>query len=103
MNEKRFVCNRDKVKSGKPFIMNLAPDEQIAIFYAAGQYFALENRCPHAGAFLHEGIVEGTVLTCHWHGWRFDLQTGRSLTEYWASVKTYPVHLLDEKIYISPD
>lgn len=47
--------------------------EDIAVFNIDGEYFACTNRCPHAGAPLHNGFLTGTVITCPWHGWRFDL------------------------------
>ena len=37
---------------------------------------ALENLCPHAGAPLSEGCLEGPIVTCTLHGWRFDVRTG---------------------------
>ena len=67
-----FVWN----SKDKPFIFNLNSQEQVAIFKTEEGFFAVENRCPHAGAFLHEGMVSDNILTCIWHGWRFDLETG---------------------------
>ena len=40
---------------------------------------AYEGRCPHQGALLAEGSLDGDVLTCRNHGWRFDVETGRRL------------------------
>ncbi|MBW2421912.1 MAG: Rieske 2Fe-2S domain-containing protein, partial [Deltaproteobacteria bacterium] len=36
----------------------------------------MENRCPHAGDPLSEGIVEGSTVMCRAHGWKFDIRTG---------------------------
>ncbi|GAB4364692.1 MAG: Rieske (2Fe-2S) protein [Calditrichia bacterium] len=95
-----FICSTDSLSENKPFVFNLSPDEQIVIFQTSKGYYAIGNRCPHAGALLHEGLVEGTVLTCAWHGWKFDLESGQCLTEYWATVQTYPLEVKENKIFL---
>jgi nitrite reductase/ring-hydroxylating ferredoxin subunit len=66
----------------------------IGVFNLGGEFFALRNRCPHQGAPLCTGAVggcvtasapgrveftrDGEILRCPWHGWEFDLRTGRS-------------------------
>ena len=54
---------------------------------------ALENRCPHAGAPLSEGFVEGANITCSWHGWSFDLATGISPDDPSAIVPVFEVSI----------
>jgi nitrite reductase/ring-hydroxylating ferredoxin subunit len=41
-----------------------------------GQIFALSNRCPHMGCTLGGGSMDGYILTCPCHDWRFDIRTG---------------------------
>lgn len=66
----------------------------LGVFNLGGEFFALRNRCPHQGGPLCEGktfgLIEadvpgkitysrqGEILTCAWHGWEFDIRTGRS-------------------------
>ncbi|MBI2423096.1 MAG: Rieske (2Fe-2S) protein [Candidatus Hydrogenedentes bacterium] len=52
--------------------------KEIALFKMEGRYFACSNRCPHAGARLSEGFLSGTVVTCPWHGWSFDMNPGET-------------------------
>jgi nitrite reductase (NADH) small subunit len=47
-----------------------------AIFNVEGKLYAIDGICPHQGGPLAEGAVEGTSVTCPWHGWAFDLRTG---------------------------
>jgi nitrite reductase/ring-hydroxylating ferredoxin subunit len=47
-----------------------------AIFNVGGLLLAIDGICPHQGGPLAEGAVEGTTVTCPWHGWQFDLQSG---------------------------
>jgi nitrite reductase/ring-hydroxylating ferredoxin subunit len=51
----------------------------IALFHIDGSFFAVDDTCPHRGAPLWEGQVEGTEVTCPWHGARFDLTSGAHL------------------------
>ncbi len=49
----------------------------VAVFHRpGGEYFAIDDFCPHMGASLAEGTVEGTVVTCPWHAWRYDICDG---------------------------
>jgi nitrite reductase/ring-hydroxylating ferredoxin subunit len=48
----------------------------IAIFNVADQLYALDARCPHAGGPMEQGRLEGTVVTCPWHGSQFELGSG---------------------------
>jgi nitrite reductase/ring-hydroxylating ferredoxin subunit len=80
----------------------------IVVFNLAGEFFALNNRCPHRGGSLAHGIQTGLVLSqepgcydysrpgemvkCPWHGWEFDIRSGKS----WCDpsrirVRQYPV------------
>jgi nitrite reductase/ring-hydroxylating ferredoxin subunit len=80
----------------------------IGIFNVHGQYYALRNRCPHQGAPLCLGAIkgmalpskpseylwgrEGEILRCPWHGWEFDILTGRSIfNPHRVRVRTYEV------------
>ena len=97
---KKYICGVEQISPDNPYLLELGEMEQVVVFQTAEGYFAVENRCPHAGAFLHEGQVNGQVLTCIWHGWKFDLESGQSLTEYWARLRTYPVIREDEDLYL---
>jgi nitrite reductase/ring-hydroxylating ferredoxin subunit len=50
-----------------------APGEEIAIFKIEGRFFACSARCPHAGGPLNQGFLDGTSVSCPWHGWSFEL------------------------------
>jgi len=53
-------------------------DKQIAVFNVEGSFHAIDNVCRHRNGPLAEGEVEGTVVTCPWHGWTYDVTTGVS-------------------------
>lgn len=55
------------------------PAGPVALYRVDGQWCAIADRCPHAGARLSAGELEGTVLTCPKHGSQFDVRTGERL------------------------
>jgi nitrite reductase/ring-hydroxylating ferredoxin subunit len=80
----------------------------IVIYNLGGEFFALNNRCPHRGGSLCDGIQTGLVqssepgrysysrpgemVRCPWHGWEFDIRTGRSWCDPTRlGVRQYPV------------
>lgn len=66
----------------------------VAIFRTADdQVFALDDRCPHKGGPLSEGIVHGTSVTCPLHNWVFDMATGVALGADDGQINTYPVRV----------
>ncbi len=52
----------------------------IALFNLEGSYHAIDDTCPHRGGPLSTGPVEGQVVTCPWHGSKFDVRSGDVLT-----------------------
>jgi nitrite reductase (NADH) small subunit len=51
-------------------------DLEIAIFNLGERFLAVDNRCPHRGGPLADGIVSGTSVVCPLHAWKIDLQCG---------------------------
>jgi 3-phenylpropionate/trans-cinnamate dioxygenase ferredoxin component len=60
----------------------------LALFNLEGEYFAVDNSCPHRGGPLGEGHLAGCIVTCPWHGWQFDVKTGKSPLDARHSVRT---------------
>lgn len=63
----------------------------IAVFNVDGVFFALDNAGAHRGGPPGEGGLDGEVVTCPWHSWKYNVRTGISLTTPSASVQTYPL------------
>ncbi len=73
----------------------------IAVFRTADdRVFALDDRCPHKGGPLSEGIVHGTAVTCPLHAWVFDLMTGRAQGADSGQVATWPARVEHGRILI---
>jgi nitrite reductase/ring-hydroxylating ferredoxin subunit len=74
--------------------------EEIALFRIDGRFFATTNSCAHRGGPLGEGFLEGSVVTCPWHGWKFDVTTGVSANMPSVKVQTYRVHLQGNDVMV---
>jgi nitrite reductase (NADH) small subunit len=73
----------------------------VAVFRTMDdQVFALEDRCPHKGGPLSEGIVHGTQVTCPLHAWVFDLATGQAQGADAGAVQTYPARTDGRRVFI---
>jgi nitrite reductase (NADH) small subunit/3-phenylpropionate/trans-cinnamate dioxygenase ferredoxin subunit len=72
----------------------------IAVFCHGGQYFALDDVCPHMGASLAAGLVEGGIVTCPWHAWRFRLADGAWADNPRLKTGCYPVRVVGEEIQV---
>ena len=90
-----------------------AGDRLVALFRLAeprgygeggGEWFALDGLCPHAGGPLGRGCLEGTAVTCPWHGWRFDVTTGVHALTPAIVHETLPVSVEDGGVWVElPD
>lgn len=78
-----------------------AGGQKIALFKVGEDYYAIENTCPHAGGPLAEGAVEGEVVTCPWHGSRFNIKTGALLAPpAKQGVKSFPVRITGSDVEV---
>jgi nitrite reductase/ring-hydroxylating ferredoxin subunit len=82
-----------EIPAGECKLVSIA-GRAIVVFNVGGEFFALNNRCPHRGGSLAlgklTGLVEspqpgeycysrrGEIIRCPWHAWEFDIRTGRS-------------------------
>ncbi len=73
----------------------------IAVFRTTDdEVFALDDRCPHKGGPLSNGIQHGTSVTCPLHNWVIDLNTGTAQGEDEGKVRTYPIRVEKGRILI---
>ncbi len=80
-------------RPGKGAHFNLPDGIGVALFNLDGQFFALQNNCPHMDSPVQDGVIERGVLTCPWHGWQFDLRTGISLMSDHIRIPSYAVRI----------
>jgi nitrite reductase/ring-hydroxylating ferredoxin subunit len=81
-----------------------AEGKAIAVFNVGGTFYAIANACTHMGGPLGEGSVEGTTVTCPWHGSQFDVTSGQVMRgPARRPVATYPVRVLGDDVFVAPD
>jgi nitrite reductase/ring-hydroxylating ferredoxin subunit len=74
----------------------------IALFRHQGQFYAMEDVCPHAAAPLNNGPLYKGTVTCMWHGWRFNLHDGVCVNLPKApAVPTFPVTVCGHDVYVT--
>ena len=130
---RHVVCRSAALPPGEVKIVD-AEKRSIGIFNINGAFYALRNTCPHKGAPLCRGIItgllvsdeplqmqmtrDGEIVRCPWHGWEFDITTGRSVynphrmrvkiyevaveqvAEEDPSVETYPVQVEEDYVVL---
>ena len=90
------------MKPGESKIVN-ANGTDIALFNVDGEFFAISNICLHRGGPLGEGFVEGDVVTCPWHGWRYNVKTGANAMIPSQKVASYQVKIEGNNILVALD
>ena len=82
------VASVDDLKEGESLLVEVG-EQRIAVFRYAGEFFAIDDECPHKGGSLHEGPVQNCIVSCPWHQWQFDIRTGISPVNHLSTVKAY--------------
>ena len=75
--------------------------KQIALFNVSGEFYAIDDGCPHMRASLSCGVVKDKTVLCGWHGWQFDLESGDCLNVGWAKVGRYDVAVRGSDIFLT--
>jgi nitrite reductase/ring-hydroxylating ferredoxin subunit len=107
------ICAVSQLGPGQRVIREVPGVGRVGIFNVDGKYYALKSVCPHHGASLCEGPITGTtravfgkagppktewvrdgeIVRCPWHGWEFDITTGKALVGFRWRVAQYDVVL----------
>ena len=77
-------------------------EREIAIFNLGDRFLAVDNRCPHRGGPLCDGIVAGVSVVCPLHAWKVSLETGaveRPASEH-ACLRTYTTRVAEGVVWI---
>jgi nitrite reductase/ring-hydroxylating ferredoxin subunit len=111
------VCRADELLPGERRLVAVGKFG-IGIYNIEGRFYALTNFCPHQGAPLCLGKVQGTnvadaqapagmrrvlegrVVRCPWHRWEFDITTGRMIADARKGIRVYEVEVRDGKVIL---
>jgi nitrite reductase (NADH) small subunit len=72
----------------------------VALFNVEGVVYALDGVCPHQGGPLGKGALEGTIVTCPWHGWQFDVTSGQHQLSPSICHPALPARIKDDQILV---
>jgi nitrite reductase (NADH) small subunit len=75
-------------------------DEEIALAHCDAGYYAIQQHCLHLQGPLSEGKLERCVLTCPWHGWQYDVRTGKNEFDLAIQLKTYDVQVENGEVRV---
>ena len=87
------------VASGQGAVVE-ADGKSLALFNVDGAWYATDNTCPHRGGPLGEGDLDGRVVTCPWHAWRWDVTTGANVNNPVVRVACFPVAVENGAVYV---
>lgn len=87
------------VPEGKIYEFQVA-GQTIAIANVAGKFCAINSVCIHEGGPLGEGELEGQLVTCPWHGWQYDVTTGKVTQNPTLGVECYKVEVRGEDVFV---
>jgi nitrite reductase (NADH) small subunit len=93
------VAKKEEVPPGA--VREYALDgKAVAIANVAGKLHAINNICLHRGGPIGQGDLSGQTVTCPWHGWQYDVTTGKLTNNPAVGVETYPVEVRGDDIFV---
>lgn len=72
----------------------------LALFNVEGRFYAIDNVCLHRGGPLGEGDLEGRVVSCPWHAWRWDVTTGANVNNPAVKVACFAVSVEAGQVFV---
>jgi nitrite reductase (NADH) small subunit len=92
------AARKDEIPAGTVREFQL-DGKTLAIANVNGQFVAIDNTCLHRGGPLGEGTLSGKTVTCPWHGWQYDLTTGKLVNNPTVGVACYALEVRGEDIW----
>jgi nitrite reductase (NADH) small subunit len=84
------VARAEDVPPGTARVVK-AGDRDFALFNVDGEFYATQGRCLHLKGPLGDGKLDGSVITCPWHGWQYDVRTGENEFDRAIQLETFEI------------
>ena len=101
MPEFKIVCKTTDIPEGeaKSFEVN---GRMIGVYHLPDGFYAIDDTCPHAGASLARGCIEGEIVRCRIHYWGFGIKDGLCVDQEIPqhNANTYPVRVTEDGVAI---
>jgi nitrite reductase (NADH) small subunit len=92
------AARKDEIPAGTVREFQL-DGKTLAIANVNGQFVAIDNTCLHRGGPLGQGTLSGKTVTCPWHGWQYDMTTGKLVNNPTVGVACYTLEVRGEDIW----
>jgi len=93
------ICPENELIEGGSRVVSILA-RRVAVFRLNDKLYGIEGDCKHMKQSIADGKIDGTVITCPHHGWRYDIPSGECLEESWAKLKTYATYVEDGHIWV---
>ena len=93
------IAARTEIEPGSGKVVEAA-GKKIALFNVDGTFYALDNTCKHRGGPIGEGELSGSVVTCPWHGWEYDVRSGKNQNDPDIELSCYQVRVEGDDVLI---
>ncbi len=93
------AAKASELKPGDARVVELS-GKTYALFNVDGKFYCLDNTCLHRGGPIGEGFLDGTTVTCPWHGWQYDVGSGQNKTNPSARLAAYEVKVEEDDVLI---
>jgi nitrite reductase (NADH) small subunit len=77
-----------------------AEGKTIALANVSGKFYAINNSCVHRGGPLGQGSLQNQIATCPWHGWQYDVTTGKVIQNPGLGVACYPTEIRGAEVFV---
>lgn len=101
MSEKIILVAADRVPPGTSAEV-VAEGRIFAVFNVDGKFHVIDGICAHAGGPLGKGTLDGEIVTCPWHGWQYDVSTGRHCLASTICQASFDAEVIDGQVCIAP-
>lgn len=94
------AARHDEIPTGQIREFQVA-GKAVAIANVDGKLFAINSICLHHGGPIGEGDLQGSLVSCPWHGWQYDVTTGKLTQQPDSGVECYAVELRDGDVFVN--
>ena len=93
------VAEKDDLNPGECKVIEVEW-KTLGLFNVDGTFYVLDNTCLHRGGPLGEGELDGPIVTCPWHGWRYDVTTGANVNNPAVKVACFSVKVEGTSVFV---
>ncbi|MGN6135444.1 MAG: Rieske (2Fe-2S) protein [Aureliella sp.] len=94
-----LACKTSELAGGAREV--LIAERVIAVFQTPSGIYAVDGMCAHQGGPLAKGSVDGCCVTCPWHGWQYDVTSGKNMLTGRQMLTTYAVEVRGDEAWVA--